>query len=274
MGHREGQLASADGTRLHWQAWLAEEPVGSLLVVHGLGEHGGRYCRLAEAMSPRGWSCWALDLRGMGSSDGQRGHVDSWDQWIQDVVAFQAVVEAESGPHPIVPLGHSFGGVLVLTAVERGAIRPDRFVLSNPALRARVRVPGWKRRLGSVAARTWPTLAMANEVDPALISRDPAEVDAYRRDPLVHDRISARLYAEWTAAGADALERAGRLDVPFLLILAGDDRIIDAGASKELAARTGSLATIRTYPDRFHEPFNDLGASEVFDDLAQWLTPA
>jgi alpha-beta hydrolase superfamily lysophospholipase len=272
--HRDGELPSADATVLHWQAWLPDKPRGALAVVHGLGEHGGRYGGLAEAMAPLRWSCWAVDLRGMGRSPGRRGHVDGWERWIEDAAAFHAFVHAQCHPLPVVPLGHSFGGVVVLRAVQRRALRPACFVLSNPALTTRLAVPAWKRRLGAVSTRVWPTLTMSNGLDAALISRDPAAVDAYRRDALVHDRISARLYAEWTAACAAALADAPRTGVPFLLILSGDDRIIDAGAGRHLAQVARPTPDVHFYPDRFHEPFNDLGADEVLADLAAWLARA
>jgi alpha-beta hydrolase superfamily lysophospholipase len=246
-----------------------------LAIVHGLGEHSGRYQRLADAVVPRGWSCWAVDLRGMGRSEGRRGHIDRWAQWIDDAAALYDLAVAEAGPLEVVPLGHSFGGVLVTTAVLDGAIRPSRFVLSNPAFRARVPVPAWKLTVGRLASRAWPTLTLANEVDPAGISRDQAVVSAYREDPLVHDRISARLYAEWMAASSSALDRAEQLTVPFLLIVSGADRLIDPDGSLELNRRANCGQQLRTYLDSYHEPFNDLGSQHVFDDLLAWLgTPS
>lgn len=222
-------------------------------------------------MVARGWSCWAIDLRGMGRSEGRRGHVDRWSQWIEDAAALHDMVVRESATGEVVPLGHSFGGVVVASAILEGAIRPTRFVLSNPAFRPRIEVPAWKLLLGRAASRALPTLTLANEVDPAVISRDRQEVEAYRRDPLVHDRISARLYVEWMAACGAVLAHAQDLRVPFLLILSGSDLLIDSAPSAELSRRAGGESVVRTYPDSYHEPFNDLGSDRVFADLAGWL---
>jgi alpha-beta hydrolase superfamily lysophospholipase len=112
---------------------------------------------------------------------------------------------------------------------------------------------------------------MSNELDPALISRDSEQVAAYRRDPLVHDRISSRTFTEWMAASEEALERAGEITVPSLVILSEGDRIIDPNGGREFAERVGGGGTVRAYRGRYHEPFNDLGAEEVFADLAGWL---
>ena len=271
MRIREGTLPSRDGHWLFWRAWEADEPRGVLAIVHGLGEHSGRYQRLAEAVVPRGWSCWAVDLRGMGRTEGRRGHIDRWAEWIDDAAALYELAAGEAGPLEVVPLGHSFGGVVVTSAVLEGAIRPSRFVLSNPAFRARVAVPAWKMTAGRLASRAWPALTFPNEVDPAGISQDPAVVGAYREDPLVHDRISARLHAEWVAASRSVLGRAGQLRVPFLLIVSGADRVVDPEGSMELDRGADCGQELRVYPDRYHEPFNDVGSDRVAEDLLDWL---
>jgi lysophospholipase len=271
LGEREGTLSSGDGTRLAWRAWPVATPRAVLAVVHGLGEHAGRYVRLAEAMASRGYACYALDLRGMGRSDGRRGHVDRWRQWVDDCAAFHDMVRERSGDVEVVLLGHSFGGVVVASAVLDGAVRPRRFVLSNPAFRPAVVVPGWKLLLGRATSGLVPTLTLSNEVDAALLSRDPAVAVEYAADPLVHDRISSRLFTEWVAASERALARAGDLAIPCLLIVSEDDRIIDREGSLGFARRAGAHARVVSYPGRYHEPFNDLDAGEVFDDLAGWL---
>jgi alpha-beta hydrolase superfamily lysophospholipase len=271
VGSREGTIASRDGTRLSWRAWPVPDARAQVLAVHGLGEHSGRYERLAQALNRHGYGCWAVDLRGMGRSDGRRGHVDQWRQWIEDCTAFADLVRERSGETEVVPLGHSFGGVVVASAVLSGALRPRRFVLSNPAFRPAVAVPGWKLALGRATSGLVPTLALGNEVDPALLSRDPVVVAEYTADPLVHDRISSRLFTEWVAASEDALRRAGELTVPCLLIVSEDDRIIDREGALEFARRAGDRATVLSFPGRFHEPFNDVDAEEVFAGLAAWL---
>jgi alpha-beta hydrolase superfamily lysophospholipase len=268
---REGTLTSRDSTRLTWRAWPVPQPLTAVAVVHGLGEHSGRYARLAEALNARGHAVWAVDLRGMGRSDGRRGHVDRWQQWVEDCTALFDLVRERSGDVEMVPLGHSFGGVVVASAVLGGSVQPKRFVLSNPAFRPAVAIPGWKLAVGRATSGIVPTLAMGNEVDPNLISRDPAAVADYVADPLVHDRISSRLFTEWVTASRAAVERAGELRVPCLLLLSENDQIIDREGALEFASRAGTLATVRSFPDRYHEPFNDIGAEEVFATLADCL---
>jgi acylglycerol lipase len=250
---------------------MVDKPVVWLVIAHGLGEHSGRYDRLARALSAHAIGCCAVDLRGMGESQGRRGHLDRWQQWVDDFATLYRSVLEEADGEEVVPLGHSFGGVVVTTAVLHREITPQRFVLSNPAFQAAIKVPAWKLRLARVANRVVPMLTMSNGVDPSALSRDPAAVEEYRADKLVHDRLSARLATEWMAASQEALARAAEIDVPFLLIVGSDDRLIDPQGAAEFSARATADHTLRLYQGRYHEPFNDLDSEEVFADLAAWL---
>lgn len=269
---REGQVLSSRGTWLHFHAWPAQHQARrALAVVHGLGEHGGRYAGLAAWLAERGTSVWAIDLRGMGQSGGGRGQLASWNDWLDDVKRLWALVEEEAPGLEIVPLGHSVGGVVVSSAVLRGVLRPRRFVLSNPAFRVRQPVPAWKRALGAVAARATPRVVMRSGIDVDGLARDPAVAEAYAVDPYVHDRLSAGLYAAWMSAAREVLEEAPRLRTPYLLLLAPDDPIIDARASEEFDRAAAVGQVVRRYPDRRHEPLQDFGKEEVFADLLAWL---
>lgn len=266
-----GSVQSADGTKLAFRAWPQPGASISFAVVHGLGDHGGRYARFADGMSKRGMGAYALDLRGHGNSPGQRGHVDSWTQWTDDVAAFVAHVEQVAGTE-VVPVGHSFGGVALLSTILAGKLPASkRFAVSSPALKLKLQAPAWKLKVGLLASRIAPRLAMSNEVDPASISRLPEVVDAYRSDPQVHDRISSRMFTEWQNAVADIYERAGQIKVPFLILAGTADPLIDPDGSRLLHEKTASISTLRLLEGRYHEPFNDQGSEEVFQLIADWL---
>ncbi len=233
----EGSVNSTDGTRLAVRAWPEPTAQITFAVVHGLGEHSGRYERFARGMARFQMATYAVDLRGHGKSAGQRGHVDSWSRWVDDTAAFVAYVESQTTGE-VVPLGHSFGGVVMLSAVRSGRLtRTKRFVLSSPALKLYVKVPAWKASGARVLSAIAPRLALDNEVDPGTVSRIPEVVSAYRSDPLVHGKISSRLFEEWRRAAADNLAHAD----------------------------------VRLLAGRYHEPFNDLGSDEVFKTIADWL---
>lgn len=267
----ERTLTSRDGTRLFARDWAVDSPRAWVAVAHGLGEHSGRYERLATALQRYGFACSAVDLRGMGRSQGRRGHVRRWSEWVEDYASFYATVVEQAQGVEVVPLGHSFGGVLLTTAVLHEAIRPERFVLSNPAFWPARLPPKGKVRLARLASRLLPALTQGNQVDPETISRDPAAVAEYRADPLVHDRLSARLFTEWSAASEEALARAAEVQIPFFLIVGARDELIDPRGAAEFSSRATVDHAMRLYQGRYHEPFNDLGAEEVFADLAAWL---
>jgi lysophospholipase len=268
----EAFINSSDGTKLAYRAWPAPGAKVTFAVVHGLGEHGGRYARFAGGMARFQMATYAIDLRGHGNSAGQRGHIDSWSQWLDDTATFVRHVESLVTGE-VIPLGHSFGGVVVLSAARYGKLaNAKRFVLSSPALKLKASVPAWKANLGLVMSNVAPRLAMNNAVDPHTVSRLPDVVEAYRTDPLVHRKISSRLYAEWQRAAAENLERAGEIKIPFLILAGTDDLLIDPAGSQKLHERAPAMSELRMLEGRYHEPFNDLDNEEVFSMIAEWVT--
>ena len=266
-----GFIESSAGGKVAYRAWPQGGAGITFAVVHGLGEHAGRYERFARGMAVHHMGTFAVDLRGHGQSPGQRGHVDSWSQWTDEVAAFVkhvgTLVEGE-----VVPVGHSFGGAALLSTVLAGKLPSTRrFIVSSPALKVKVAVPAWKIKLGTAASRVLPRLALDNEVDPKLLSKRPDVVDAYRSDPLVHSKISSRLYTEWLAATAQILDHAGEIKIPFLILAGTDDGLIDPEGSKKLHERAHSVSELRLLEGRYHEPFNDSDNEEVFTLISSWL---
>jgi alpha-beta hydrolase superfamily lysophospholipase len=268
---REGTIASADGTKLSYRAWPKAGAEVTFAVVHGLGDHARRYERFAQAMTRYGFGTFAVDLRGHGKSAGRRGHVDRWSQWTDDVAGFVTYVEGVAGGE-VVPLGHSFGGAALLsTVLEHKVPNAKRFIVSSPALKLKVQVPALKLTLGKAASKVLPKLTLNNEVDAKTLSRIPEVVEAYRTDPLVHNKISLRMYSEWTDACKRIFAHAGEIKLPFLILAGTDDQLIDPDGSKELHKLTPSVSELRLLEGRYHEPFNDLDNEEVFSVIAHWL---
>jgi acylglycerol lipase len=264
-------LDSVDGAKLAYRAWPLAGATVTFAVVHGLGEHAGRYERFAKGMAKHGFGTFAIDLRGHGESSGQRGHVDSWSQWTDDVSAFVKHVTVVAGGE-VVPLGHSFGGAALLSTAIAGKLPTSRrFVVSSPALKLKVVVPAWKMKLATASSRLMPRLALNNEVDPKVLSRIPEVVEAYRTDPLVHGKISSRLGTEFLAATRHILDHAGEIKIPFLILAGTDDALVDPEGSEELHDKAPSMSELRLLEGRYHEPFNDRDNEEVFTLIANWL---
>lgn len=272
--HASAQFAAADGLLLTRQVWRPESaPSAVLAVVHGYGEHGGRYRGLAEQLAPRGCAVHAYDLRGHGRSGGRRGHLDRFTDYLDDTAVFLDAVRGEQpGGQPYL-LGHSLGGLIAAAYVEdRPADGLAGLILSSPFLRLGRPAPPLKLGAARLLSLVAPAANIGNTLDPADLTHDQDVVKAYGTDPLNHHVATARWAAEVVAAQGAALEAAGRIRLPFLLLYADADAVADPLASRELFAAAGSAdKTEHCYAGYFHELFNETGRDAVFADLAAWL---
>lgn len=253
---------------------------GTVVVLHGYCEHRGRYRHVAEHLNRQGYDVLVGDLRGHGESGGERGFVRRFADYVDDTRALLACAAKElaepGGPgsqadKPIL-LGHSMGG---LVALEFALAYPDALkalALSAPFLGLKIKVPSWKRGLGLVASVLRPTLRLPSGLQSADLSHDPEVGRRYDADPLVTHDATARWFTEVLAAHADVHARAGRVRVPTLMQVAGDDRIVDAAVSQVVFDRLGaSDKNLTVYPGLFHEIFNELDQQRVLSDLTNWL---
>jgi alpha-beta hydrolase superfamily lysophospholipase len=267
-------LKTADGLDLALRRWQ-EDGVAhqwTFVVVHGLGEHGGRYLHLAQWFTPLGATVYAMDHRGHGRSGGPRGHAPSLNALLDDIERVVERARSESGG-PVVLVGHSFGGLLAIAYALSHADHIEKAVFSAPLLISKVKVPPWKRALGKVLPKIAPRVAVSNGVDPNVLSHDPEVARRYSSDPLVHDRITGGLYGDTIARGEEFISRAGELRVPFLLLQGRDDRIVDPMGSQRFFARaTAPDRAFCLYAGLYHEIFNELEHERVFQDVESWLT--
>ena len=266
-------VRTRDGVDLVLRHWPAVGSVrGTLVIVHGLGEHIGRYEHVAGHLVARGWAVSGYDQRGHGASQGKRGALRTADDLIDDLTRVIAAVRVASPVRPFVLLGHSMGGLVAaqFVAEARGAV--DALVLSSPVLEAGLTLAQRVQlALGHALA---PDLAMSNQIDAKMISHDPAVVRAYVNDPLVHDRVTARLARALVNGGKTVLARAGRWPVPTLLLWAGEDKLVSPRGSAAFAAAAPAAALrAKCFAGLYHEIFNERDATPVFAALDEWLDP-
>ena len=274
-------LQTLDGLSLHVRRWplaAASDPArGTVLIVHGLGEHIGRYPHVAAHLNGWGWNVVGFDQRGHGRSGGAKGQLAAPDSLLQDLSQVIAAVRAEHAG-TLVLLGHSMGGLVAARFVAEGLLSSpapwqravDALVLSSPALDAGMSAA--QKLLLAVTAPLAPNLAIGNGLKPAWISRDPAVVTAYEADVLVHDRITPRLARFIVDGGELVRENAARWAVPTLLLFAGSDRCVAPAGSKAFAAAApASVLTAREFAPLFHEIFNEPEQADVFAALGAWL---
>ena len=263
-----------DGDNVMIQDWPLEPGValrGVVIVVHGLGEHAGRYDHVARQLNDWGFAVRGYDQCGHGESGGPRGSLPSDTRLLDDLADIVDSTRLRmSKKTPLILLGHSMGGLVVGRFVSL-AIRPvEALIMSSPALD-----PGlsrFQKFLVSVLPKIAPNLRVGNGVKPQFISHDPAVVAAYRADPLVHDRISARLAHFIAEASEQTVAMASHWKVPTLLMYAGDDRLLNPQGSRTFAAHAPkNVVNAVCFDDLYHEIFNELDAAPVYATLKQWL---
>lgn len=266
VGHREV---------LPGRLWSALQPRALIAVIHGLGEHCGRYAALASDLAGAGYTVAAVDLPGHGEAPGPRGDIGSWttlrDNAVHALWTAPLALPDDRGGLPRILFGHSMGAVL---ALDYALSHPRELsgVASSAAALSSAMPPWWKLALANVARVTSPSLGFPNGLEEAAMSRDPEVVRARADDPLVHDRVSPRLYFAFNEARQRVLRDARRLGVPALVMHGGADRVVDpAGSAAFVAAAPPALVTSVVYPGGYHEIFNDLERQKVVADLTGWI---
>ncbi len=270
--HNESTFAGEGDMQLFTQSWLPEPPVhGVIALVHGFGEHSGRYTYLAEALTAAGYAFNAFDLRGHGHSPGLRGHVDHWEQFLADIAASLPVASALAPQTPLFLFGHSMGGLLALNFAIRHPQGLAGIIASAPLL-TQPNVAPWLNLASSVMSRIKPDFSLDTGLKPEVISRDPAEVKRYAEDPYVHGRASARLGVELRNAQSWTQQHAGDLRIPLLLYHGTGDRLVPIAGSRTFFGNvTVADKQWIEWPGGYHESHNDIQRNEVLTAVVAWL---
>ncbi|WP_290976756.1 alpha/beta hydrolase [Herbaspirillum sp.] len=268
---REHWLEAADGARLLCRDWLLPGATGAVQMVHGLGEHGGRYAALARLFGEAGLSVRICDHRGHGNSDGRRGTLARSDDLLRDLkLAFDDFTRRTQRV-PIL-FGHSMGG-LVAARFATGGFSPVRaLALSSPALA--LDMLGWQKLLLAVSSRVAPGYALPTSLPASRLSHDPEQVQAYRSDPLNHGKIAPRMLNFMLDAMQQAARDAGRFAQPVLMQVAGDDAFVAPRGSRAFFdALPENRKTMHWYATAYHEIFNEEPGirAQAQNDLRQWL---
>ncbi len=267
------EINAGGGVTLHCTSWEPDNtPVAVLFVVHGLGEHAGRYEEMAKIFTERQVAVFGYDHRGHGRSGGRRGHAASLDQLLEDLeLALMKCRSLHLGA-PLFMYGHSMGGQIAATYINRvkskelsGAIISSAwFALVSPP-------PAWQVSVIKILARITPGLTLSNKLDPSLISRVPEEVERYKSDELVHDRISIGLFNELYFNGLHLKDHAQPARISMLVCHGGNDGITAPEASRQYAERLGGKAEFKIWEGAYHEPHNDHEKKQVMNFYAGWV---
>ncbi|MFI5225239.1 MAG: alpha/beta hydrolase [Candidatus Limnocylindrales bacterium] len=259
---------SNSGPDLLVHRWSAVgEPWASVLIVHGLAEHGGRYERTGGLLADAGLAVEAVDLRGAGGSAGRRAHVERFSDYLDDVEWRLAVIREAAAGRPVILLGHSLGGLVCLDYATSRRPLPDLLILSSPAIASTI--PSWKKALARTFDSVAPTVRVANGVSGDQLSRDPAVGEAYFGDPLVEVSSTFRLGAESFRVQDRVRRSSGRLSIPTFVTHGEADPIVPVASSEYLAALPGVTRTV--YPGLRHETLNEPEGPALVADMLAWL---
>lgn len=272
MKHNETIWQSFDNLDLYHQAWTPEtKPRAIICLVHGLGEHSGRYAHLAEYLTAHEIALYSMDNRGHGKSGGQRGHVNDFDDFLKDI---DLLLEAARRDYPDIPCflyGHSLGGILVLNYALRR--KPDLagVIATSPGLRTALEDQKLKMTLSKAIASFLPKLDIATGLEAKQISRDPEVVRAYLADPLVHGRGTPGLAVNLMKAIQWAYENAPEFPLPLLIMHGTQDKIAYADGSRDFAVKVRGECTLKLWDGLAHETHNEPEKNLVMDYLLSWL---
>lgn len=255
---REGILRRDGGPDLHWKALAPKDAAADVVIVHGYGDHGGRYRSLAEHLLGEGIATWRVDLRGHGRSGGRRGDVERFDDYLTDLEGVIALAR-RNGPRPLFLLGHSHGGLVVLRhLLESKDASVAGAILSAPYLGLAFEPPRWKVALGDLLRHVVPSAPIPSGLDPSLLTSDPDKRRETEEDPLFFETATPRWFHWVRRIQADVLQRGGELHLPLLVLQPFADPVVAQAATE---AFFGSVASddkeLVTFPEALHEVFSE-----------------
>lgn len=269
----EGYVASFDGTRLYTRTWWPEEsPRAGVVLVHGAGEHCGRYEYVSSRLCGAGVAVFGFDLRGHGRSAGRRGHVQSFDEYVGDVHTITQRAAAALPGRPLFMYGHSMGG-LVATLAAAGDQAPYRgLVLTSPLFAPAISIPAFMRAAAVVLNTVYPVAGIRSGIPSLYLSHDVEVGRAYDADPLVSHTVTPRWFFAMNRACAAAANMAAGIRLPVLLLQAGDDHLVSARQSRVVFDLFGAAdKEFHIFDGLYHELHNEPDKDAILDLVINWL---
>jgi alpha-beta hydrolase superfamily lysophospholipase len=273
MEHIEGNFKGVRDVNIYYQAWLPEGEVKAvLLVVHGLGEHSGRYMNVVNHFVPLGYAVYGLDHIGHGKSEGKREMVRRFEDFTDTLTIYDNMVKGWQPSKPIFLLGHSMGGLIATYYLIDHQADFKGAVISAPAIKIGESITPATITLGKLLSKLAPGMGLL-ALDVNTISHDPQVVSAYANDPLVfHAKTPARLAAEMLKAMQRVDAEAGKIRLPFIVVQGSEDKLVDPRGAQMLYDRASSTdKAIKIYAGFYHEVFNEPERAQVLGDVEAWL---
>ena len=272
---KTARFDGSDGTTRFYRKYIPEKERFRVVISHGLGEHSGRYGHVADTLCPMGACLWIHDHRGHGQSHGKRGHINDFDDYLQDLkLVIEMAKTDRTDRMPLLLLGHSMGGLIALSFARQYPRYLDGLIVSSPLLGVPKPPPPLLSAIARIMSMVWPPLSLNNQLDPSFISHDDAEVRAYVQSEWVHNRISARWFTRCMAEIEITGGTPDSIKTPILMQVSGDDQMVSAPAALAyFDALTVADKTLLYYKNLYHEIYNESlpDRDKVLADLKQWV---
>lgn len=257
---------------IYARVWMPDLPVKAVVIlIHGIGEHIGRYENVAQMFNDNQYAFIGADLIGNGKSGGQRGHVDSFDNFLDIIDHLLTEADSRFPGIPIILYGHSLGGSLVLSYAMKRNPSVAGIIASAPGLEV-TKVPLLKVLVGKLMVSVYPRFSMTNSLDVSGLSRDPSVVQDYVNDPLVHPYVSVRLGLDLLSLGKWLQENGKTIDMPLLIVHGEKDRLVNITGTRNFARQYKGDLTFIEFPGGYHELHNDLEKEDLFSKMLDWIS--
>lgn len=272
MNWSEGTIPIGNNS-VYYQEWQPKsDPLARVLLIHGLGEHSGRYSHVGDFFTQSNISLTAFDLLGHGRTDGQRGHADSYEDYCRIIDHFLEKLQDALPSVPLILYGHSLGGMIALYyALHRKSILAKAIISTSPGLEPGFKVPAWKTTVGNLLYAIVPKFSMDNGLPVDFLSHDKNVVEHYKKDSLNHPFISARMGMDLIRNGKEISNRAGEFITPLLLMVGSDDRLINPQAIYDFGEKTSATTTLKVWEGGFHELHNEPFKNDVLAYTKDWI---
>lgn len=272
---KTGYFKSLDGTALFYRHHLADKPKASILIVHGFGEHSGRYSHLIDRLLVDNFEVFSFDLRGHGNSQGSRGDVVKFSNYVEDAqAALEFAQSLQNHQGKLFILAHSMGALVTLKLMTKISPNIGGLVLSSPLFALSLAVPWYKKHLGTVATCLFPKLPLKSTIRGCHLSSDQSFSAAYDNDPLILKSVSIRAFRQILLALTQTSKLASNIHTPFLMQIAGKDLVVDSNAALTWFKNVKDNApdrSLKIYPHFLHEIFNEKNRDEPINDAIEWF---
>ncbi len=273
MKHDVGEFKGVRNLKIFYQTWLPEGEVKAiLLIVHGLGEHSGRYMNVVNHLVPQGYAIYGFDHIGHGKSEGVREFVERFEDYTETLTAYLQMVKAEQPDKPVFLIGHSMGGLISSYYLLDHSDAFKGAIISAPAITVPQDINQMTIHIAKILSKLAPKMGMM-QLDANDISKDPEVVQIYINDPLVFSgKTPVRLMSEMLKAMIRICEEMEKINLPLLMLHGSEDKLAPVVGSQNLNRRAGSMdKTLKIYDGLYHEVFNEPEREQVLNDVKEWL---